>query len=557
MSTRRLRAVVCLSVLPVLAGCGGGGGDSTGDATPGLVVRAMSERRAAATATTLGNGDVLLAGGVGLAGAPLASCDVYDASLSTTADAVRPTGAMARARARFTTTRLPSGQVLAVGGASDGLTELFTPVPATPTAGAWAPTAATLVTPRSRHAAALLLDGRVLVVGGEGLGGAALASCELFVAAGSPMAAAGPLGTARRDASATVLPDGRVLVVGGRDAAGAPLGSAELYDPGTDTWTTLASALTTPRALHGAVFLDGGDADPSNDRVLVTGGAGADGRGVADAEVFDPAALGFVGTVPLEGPGVFDAATVRLANGQAAVVGGFVAGGADASGYPVRESVVVRLGGSVGVGAQDLPSRRGALAVAAVPSTGPAGSDLVVAGGYGPDGLPQDEVYVLPIDDELTALVDTLDDDEALAVGVLATAFHLFQDGLVGGGDVDLELRDDPVHGRTVRGFVGNFFVDLEVDAGSVVGEVEGKAYVLSVRGGYVDSPDFQVDFRFAGAVEGDMDVDGQDFDFDVDRSPGFVRGWVTGFDDEAELRIEVDLDRTDPDRSYLDVYWI
>lgn len=109
---------------------------------------------------------------------------------------------------------------------------------------------------------------------------------------------------------------------------------------------------------------------------------------------------------------------------------------------------------------------------------------------------------------------------------MFATAFHLFQDGLVGGGDVELGIVHDPVRGRRVRGWVGNFEVTLEVDAGSIVGDVEGKPYAMTVTGGYVSSPDFQVDYRHATYVAGDMDVDGQDFDFDVDRAPGFMRGW-------------------------------
>jgi hypothetical protein len=379
----------------------------------------------------------------------------------------------------------------------------------------------------------------------------------MFVAAASPMGAAAPLGTPRRDATATLLPDGRVLVVGGRDAAGVPLATAELYDPGLDAWTPTAGPLAAARALHAAVLLDGADANPANDRVWIAGGCDAYGFGVGAAEVFDPTTGTFTSAGDLDGPAVFDAAAVRLANGQAALVGGFTRGGAPAPSEPVRESVVYRLGASSAVGAQDVAARRGAVRAATIPSSGPSGSSLVVAGGFDADGVPQDQVYVLPIDDELTALADTLSDEEALALGVFATAFHLFEDGLVGAGDVELGIVHDPVRGRRVRGWVGRFEVTLEVDAGSVVGDVERKPYAMTVTRGYVSSPDFQVDYRPSSRVAGDMDVDGQDFDFDVDRTPGRFRGWVTGFDDEAAVRIEVDGDVTDPSRSYLDVYWI
>ncbi len=220
---------------------------------------------------------------------------------------------------------------------------------------------------------------------------------------------------------------------------------------------------------------------------------------------------------------MFDGAAVLLANGQASLVGGFTRGGTSVPLDPVRESVVFRLGASNAVGAQDVPDRRGALRAAAIPSSGPAGSSLVVTGGFDENGVAQDEVYVLEIDDELTALADTLTDEEALALGVFATALHLFQDGLVGYGDVDLVIVEDPVRGRRVRGWVGSFEVTLELDAGTVVGDVEGKPYALVVTGGFVSAPDFQVDFRPATYVDGDMDVDNTDYDFDVDRLPRAV----------------------------------
>ncbi|MCC7138355.1 MAG: hypothetical protein IT460_08025 [Planctomycetes bacterium] len=547
------------AALLALAACGGGpGGDSTGPINPAFREHRLSEARAEHALTTLGNGDLLVTGGIGLSGARLTSCDVIDASVVPTGDPVVATGAMAVARARHTATLLGSGRVVVIGGSSVGATEEYVPSPGNPAAGTFTASAtAVLSTPRARHAAVALLDGRVLVVGGEDAVGAALGSCELYVSAAAPMAAAGPLGTARRDATATRLPDGRVLVVGGRDAAGAVLASAEVYDPGTNAWTTLASTLSTPRALHAALLLGGDTPSPADDRVVVTGGFGPLGLGVSSVEQLDPATLTFSPAGDLDGPGVFDHAAVVLGNGQGAVLGGFSSGGASASAAPVRETAVYRLASGTGVGAQDLPGRRGATRAGVVASSGPAGSDVVLVGGYAEDGTPQDEVFVLPLDDEATALADTLTDEEALALGVFTTAFHLFYDGLVGGGDVDLVVERDPVFGTRVRGWVGNFDVDLEVDAGSVVGEVEGKDYKMSVTSGLVRAPDLQVDYRPFAYVDGDMDVAEQDFDFDVDRDPGLFRGWVYGFDTEAALRIDVDFDHTDPLSSYLDVYWI
>ncbi len=548
----------CLAALP-LAACGGGshGGDSTGPAAPDAAVYSLSAARAEHTVTALSNGDLLIAGGTGSGGSPLSSTEVFDASEVPAGTPVVTAGPLNVPRTRHTATRLASGNVVAIGGTASAAVEQFTPDLSTPSNGTWAVAVpAVLATPRSRHGAALLLDGRVLVCGGISSAATTLASAELYVNAASPFAAATAMNVARRDHTATLLPDGRVLVAGGYDAAGLPLSSAEVYDPVGNTWTVVGP-LGTARALHAATLMNAADVDPTNDRVLVTGGAGAAGAGVRAAELYDPATNLFTGGGDLEGPGVFDHAAVLLANGQVGIVGGFTTGGGAAPDDPVRETIVYRFGSGQGVGAQDAPARRGALRAGAIASAGPAGSDVVIVGGADESGTPRNGVYLLAIDDEATALADTLSDEDALALGVIATAFHLFEDGLTGIGDVDLAIEDDPVFGRMVIGSVGNFDVDLQVDAGSVVGDVEGKNFVLDVASDVVTAPDFVVDFTPSDRVAGDFDVDFQDFDFDVDRDADTFAGWITGWYDEAYLRIEVLGDQTDAGDSYLDVYWI
>lgn len=542
-----------------VAGCGGGGGDSTGPLNPDTTPLALANARADHTVTSLANTDLLVAGGTGALGLAIAAAEVIDASaLGSGSNPVVTTGSMAFARTRHTATRLVSGNVLVVGGAPTTAVEEFVPVAPTPALGGFSTSpVAALATARSRHAAVRLLDGRVLIVGGEDMLGSALASCEVYAGALVPMAAATPLATARRDATATLLPDGRVLVVGGTNAVGLPLTSAEIYAPGTDTWSPAANTLSVARALHAAHFLDGANADPADDRVLIAGGAGAGGGGVATAEVFDPATNLFGPYGSLAGPGVFDAATAVLANGQLAIAGGFTAGGTTSPDEPVREALIVRLGASGGVGAQDIPARRGAARGGIVTSAGPTGSDLVVVGGYDQDGVVRAEVYVLAIDDATTALADTLSDEEALALAVFATEFHVFLDGATGIGDIDLRIEEDPVFGRYVTGHVGNFDVDLELDAGAAVGNVEGKRYVLTIDAGFVFAPDLEVDFRPSSHVDGDMDVSGQDFDFDMDRDPALFRGYVVGEDREAYARIEIDGDHTDADASFMDLYFL
>jgi hypothetical protein len=243
------------------------------------------------------------------------------------------TGNMKAVREYQTATLFADGRVLAAGGFVC-CTPLDEAEIYDPTAGTWSVTGS-LAAARRFHTASLLGDGKVLISGGlvgsGGEGTISLASCELYDPETGIWQATGPLITSRDRHTATVLLDGRVLSVGGADAApgirgdgaygGRVLASAELYDPVTGMWS-LTGGLAMAREAHFAVLLRSGE-------VLVVGGESG-GTGLASsAEIYDPIAGNWIAA---GNPGIthIDSATL-LNNGAVLVTGTNGAGNAGQS----------------------------------------------------------------------------------------------------------------------------------------------------------------------------------------------------------------------------------
>lgn len=121
---------------------------------------------------------------------------------------------------------------------------------------------------RFDHAAALLPNGEVLIVGGIARNGVMQSTAEIFdPATGRFSPTASPQSPRGWGVTATLLRDGKVLVAGGSTGCDSPCysASAELYDPATRKFIRTGD-MTSPRAEARTVLLPSGD-------VLLVGGA--------------------------------------------------------------------------------------------------------------------------------------------------------------------------------------------------------------------------------------------------------------------------------------------
>lgn len=256
-----------------------------------------SPRGWGATATLLEDGKVLIAGGATGSWCSdscyLATAELYDpAAISFT-----PIGNMIEQRAGARAIQLRNGDVLIVGGniSSRQTAELYHPasrtfsLTGTPSAGA-----TTLV---------LLEDSNVLALGNSG--------AEIYDTSTSRFSPAGNFPVRHGKFGAALMPDGRVLVVGGQlDGALGELDTTEIYDSSTRVFLSgPVMNFKRYKLMKAIVSLSDGE-------ILVAGGAG-------HPELYNPVSNSFrpVGGAMLDGY-CFSTATL-LPNGKVLLAGGY------------------------------------------------------------------------------------------------------------------------------------------------------------------------------------------------------------------------------------------
>ena len=272
----------------------------------------MSSAREGHAAILLRNGKVLLAGGSPGTGTNLSTAELYDPATGT----FHPTGSMTGPRSHPATVLLNDGKVLLIGG--DGAHEderLSSAELYDPATGRFTSTGSMHV-PREMHTAVLLKDGRILVVGGSSAGSypnsQIEASAEIYDPATGRFSMTGSMSVPRHKLAAALLPDGKVLVVGGSDNRDwrGQYASAELYDPATGRFSNDGEmSFRRFKLIQTAVRLPDG-------RVLIAGGA-------ERPEVYDPATKSFQPVNGTVGEGRYFSTATLLNDGRVLIAGGY------------------------------------------------------------------------------------------------------------------------------------------------------------------------------------------------------------------------------------------
>jgi hypothetical protein len=225
-------------------------------------------------------------------------------------------GATIEPRQQHAAAVLRDGRILLVGDSVTRAAEIYDPSTGTST------TTGSLLRRMISPTAVALPDGRVLVIGVWDEGDPVATEAELYDPSSGKFTAARPP-IDRGQPAVSLLADGRVLIAGGGDMHSTSvdcLASADLFDPATGKFTRTGSMRQARAGATATTLPDG--------RVLIPGGSscGTPQSGTAatyaTAEIYDPASGRFTPAGDMSAPRWSHTATL-LADGRVLLAGGF------------------------------------------------------------------------------------------------------------------------------------------------------------------------------------------------------------------------------------------
>ena len=223
------------------------------------------------SATLLPNGKVLIAGG----------CDTFSNNYMTTSllydyvtNTWSNTGSMTKVQLGHTATATRNGMVITVGGYTPGLYSYSSSTVQVYDylKGTWS-SAPDLISSRSNHTSSILPNGNLLITGGYfSVSGNfySLNTTEIFDVYNNKWLTTAPMLTPRQYHTATELLDGTIMVTGGNNRfinavpTTSSLSSVEIYNPSTGVWS-YRKDMPEQKVGHSATTL-------LNGKVLITGG---------------------------------------------------------------------------------------------------------------------------------------------------------------------------------------------------------------------------------------------------------------------------------------------
>ncbi|MBI4864490.1 MAG: VCBS repeat-containing protein [Candidatus Riflebacteria bacterium] len=227
----------------------------------------------------LSPGRILLTGGKSSTGS-VATAQLFDRATGVWT----ATGAMNRPRAGHSATRMGDGRVLVAGGTDPLGTVHDTAEIYDPGSGTFIPLTALMNKPRAGHFGVLLDSGRVLLIGGRDSATTSTLDAEVYDPVGGTFTSSiNAMNTAHRDGFAVKLADGRVAMISGADDDSTVEPKIDTYNPATNVFDAAWNNLTIGRQFFGAALLQDG-------RVLVVGGETGAGSNLQTptAEIYDP-----------------------------------------------------------------------------------------------------------------------------------------------------------------------------------------------------------------------------------------------------------------------------